>query len=173
MGPPSVYKQDRSFKTKIQQTDNREQEGETEIDTASTNVSITYARAARKPLLCDKGDTATNNTFIAGNVKNYIDAWHMLTSDSSILTAITGYKIDFFIQPAQLRVPTGPRCSSVEATNISLQIEKFLKRGIIIETSYEPSQFISPVFLRQKKDGTFRMILAICFVEAWPTGHSY
>ena len=150
MGPPSVYKQGCSFETDIQQSDNGKQEGETEIHTASTNVTITHARDASKPLLCDKGDNVESNTFIAGNVKNYIDAWQMLTSDSSILTAINGYKIDFFIQPAQLKVPTGFRCSSVEVTNISLQIEKFLKKDFIIETSYEPNQFISPVFLREK-----------------------
>ena len=51
-------------------------------------MSITHARDASKPLLCDKGDNVESNTFIAGNVKNYIDAWQMLTSDSSILTAI-------------------------------------------------------------------------------------
>ena len=120
-----------------------------------------------KPILCDKGDHVESNTFMAGNVKNHIGAWKRLTSDSTILNAINGYKIDFFISPAQLKVPTGPRCSSVEDTNISLQIEKFLKKGIIIESSYEPNQFISPVFLRQKKDGTFRMILNLKELNKW------
>ena len=52
-------------------------------------------RLTNKPILCDKGDHVESNTFMVGNVKNYIDAWKRRTSDSTILTAINGYKIDF------------------------------------------------------------------------------
>ena len=41
-------------------------------------------------------------------------------------------------------------------------IQKFLSRDILVESHHKStefvSQFVSPVFLREKKDGTFRII---------------
>jgi hypothetical protein len=51
------------------QSDNGEKEGETEIDTAYTNVSIAHARDASKPLLCDKGDNVESNTLLQAMLK--------------------------------------------------------------------------------------------------------
>ena len=39
--------------------------------------------------------------------------------------------------------------------------------GIIVKSSHEPDQFISTVFLREKKDGTFRMILNLKKFNKW------
>ena len=94
MGPPSVYRQGYCFKTEIQKSDNREQKGKTKVD-IPTNVNIAYAKEVNKPILCDKGDHVESNTFMAVNVKSYIDSWKMLTSDTTILTAINGYKLIF------------------------------------------------------------------------------
>ena len=55
----------------------------------------------------------------------------------------------------------------MEASNITSQITKFLETGIIIESSHEPDQFVSTVFLREKKDGTFRMILNLKELNKW------
>jgi hypothetical protein len=38
-------------------------------------------------------------------------------------------------------------------------ITDFLDRGIIMVSDHEEGEFISNVFLREKKDGSFRMIL--------------
>ncbi len=43
----------------------------------------------------------------------------------------------------------------------------FLKKGIIVKCCHEPDQFISTVFLREKKDGTFRMILNLKEFNKW------
>ena len=39
------------------------------------------------------------------------------------------------------------------------EIETLLNKGVIIPSSHEPGEFISPIFLRPKPDGTYRMIL--------------
>lgn len=39
------------------------------------------------------------------------------------------------------------------------EIDKFIKKNVIIETLKEADDFISTIFLRPKKDGTLRMIL--------------
>ena len=106
-------------------------------------------------------------TFIAGNIKkNFIDQWKQLTSDHTILTAVSGYKIDLFMQPTQFRVPRPLKCFQ-EANNIDLQVATFLEKGIIVKSFHETDQFVSTVFLREKKDGTFRMILNLKDFNKW------
>lgn len=46
-----------------------------------------------------------------------------------------------------------------EQNILDLEIIKFLEKGVIEECYNEKEEFISNVFLRQKKDGSYRMIL--------------
>lgn len=42
---------------------------------------------------------------------------------------------------------------------IDAEIDKLLAKGVIIPSSHEEGEFISPIFTREKKDGTFRLSL--------------
>ena len=44
---------------------------------------------------------------------------------------------------------------------IDLEIKKLLDKRVTVECSKESGDFISPIFTRQKKDGTYRMILKL------------
>ena len=93
-------------------------------------------------------------------IKNFLAKWQDITSDRTILSIVQGYKLEFYdIQPVQLgRVR--PTILNTEATTaLAQQIQNYLSRGIIIESQHESTEFISPVFLREKKNGSFRMIL--------------
>lgn len=70
-----------------------------------------------------------------------------------------GYKIKFFVTPVQLAIPRPIKFSSQETVKINALISKFLEKGIIVESSHEGGEFISNIFLRPKKDGSYRMIL--------------
>ena len=59
------------------------------------------------------------------------------------------------------------KCSILEANNIDLQIVSFLNRGIIVRSAHEPDEFISTVFLQERKDRTFRMILNLKEFNKW------
>ena len=49
---------------------------------------------------------------------------------------------------------------------VALEIDKFLSKGVLQVSSSEEGEFISPVFIRPKPDGTFRVILNLqCFNE--------
>jgi hypothetical protein len=50
-----------------------------------------------------------------------------------------------------------------ETAIIGNEINKLLSKGIIIPSIHEPGEFISSVFLRLKKDGSYRMILNLKF----------
>ena len=144
---------------------------QTKVDPVSTHVSNKPNIGTCKFLSTktEKNDNNGSKTFIACNIKNFIDHWRTLTSDHTILTAVSGYKIDFLIRPTQIRVPRPFKCSIMEASNITSQITIFLEKGITIESSHEPDQFVSTVFLREKKDGTFRMILNLKELNRWVT----
>ena len=132
----------------------------TKVDDISTCVS-------NNKNLATCNSSKGRKTFIAGNIKNFIDQWKQLTSNHTILTAVSGYKIDLFMQPTQFRVPRPLKCSAREANNIDLQVATFLEKGIIVKSFHETDQFVSTVFLQEKKDGTFRMILNLKDFNTW------
>ena len=78
--------------------------------------------------------------------------WRASTSDPTILESVTGVKIEFTqgLRPEQDNV----RSSVFNRTQHAIVANE-------IETliSHEPGEFISPIFLRPKPDGTYRMIL--------------
>ena len=71
-----------------------------------------------------------------------------------------GYKLEFYgLQPIQIG-KIRPTVLNTEAeAALEQQIQDFLSRDILVESHHEATEFISPVFLREKKNGTFRMIL--------------
>ena len=44
-------------------------------------------------------------------------------------------------------------------TLILEEVNKLLKKGVVVECEHEPVEYISPIFLREKTDGTQRLIL--------------
>ena len=81
------------------------------------------------------------------------------TSDKTILSVVLGYKLEFYgLQPIQIG-KIRPTVLNIEAeAALEQQIQDFLSRDILVESHHEATEFISPVFLREKKNGTFRMI---------------
>ena len=110
------------------------------------------------PCLPVKGGK-TCTTAVAGRIQHFLGKWKQLTHDPSILSAVKGYKIEFYLSPVQFTPPRAINFSAQEAANVNAQISKFLEKGIIIKSSHEEGEFISNIFLRPKKDGSFRMIL--------------
>lgn len=52
------------------------------------------------------------------------------------------------------------KCFSAEENDtISKEVANLLEKAAIVETSHEPGEFISPVFVRLRKDGSHKMIL--------------
>lgn len=97
--------------------------------------------------------------FKAGSLSNNIKFWKELTSDFVILNHIKSYKIEFSQKPVQNYVPFQYRFSKEENTFIEKQIKEFLSKEIIKNVEHEEGEFISNIFLRPKKDGSFRIIL--------------
>ena len=84
-----------------------------------------------------------------------------MTSDKVILDMVKGYHItlthDQF--PLQLRPPKSIKFTDWESNLMDQEINTLLQKGVIEEANHSHGEFLSNVFLRPKKDGSFRMIL--------------
>ena len=95
---------------------------------------------------------------MAGRLKNYVHKWHTITSDQSILD-VRGVTIDFITKPTQRFVPNQYKFNPLEIKIIDEQIACFLERGVIERATHSNGECISNMFIRPKKDGSYRLIL--------------
>ena len=109
---------------------------------------------------CKPAVISNANFFYAGELKYHLPAWKTMTSDSIILDAIQYYHIEFISQVAkQVIEPRQINCSTTDREIIGQEISKLLLKGVI-EIAHNPdSGFVSNVFVKLKKDGSYRMIL--------------
>ena len=107
-----------------------------------------------KPVL---DDLVTN--FQAGRLSAFSDSWKTITHDKNILSTVKGLSIEFIDLPKQTFIPREYKHTEEELSYLDLEIEKLLKKGIIEKAVWESDQYVSNIFLRDKKDGTYRMIL--------------
>ena len=108
-------------------------------------------------LLSVKGDE-TSPAVVAGRIQHFLGKWKQITHDPSILNAERGYKIGFLLTPVQFTIPRTINFSAQESANVNTQISKFPEKGIVVKRCHGEGEFISTIFLRPKKDGSFRMI---------------
>jgi hypothetical protein len=126
-------------------------EGQHNTDTDS-QVSVKYNNESKYI----KSDQAI---WQAGQLAYHKTAWKQITSDPWITQTIMGVNIEFTSTPFQAVVPCENAFSKAESEAIDLEVYKLLKKGVISQTLHEPGEFISRIFIRPKKDGTYRLIL--------------
>jgi len=99
-----------------------------------------------------------NENFVGGNLSNHLDSWTNLTSDKEVLNTIKGLKIDIDVN---LIIKNAPKSHFSEKMSIIIdnEIEKLTLKQAITQCDREPNDFISPIFLKKKPDGSHRMIL--------------
>ena len=90
---------------------------------------------------------------IAKDVKN----WRKITSDIEVVNNVSGLTIDFENKPDVSYKSN--QFSSNEFATVASEIKKLLAKGIIKKSSHEEGEIISPIFLREKRDGSYRLIL--------------
>ena len=65
---------------------------------------------------------------------------------------------DFIETPLQNHPPHVPRFASDEIQWITVEVQTMLDKGAIEKTAQSPDQFVDHIFLRPKKNGTFRPV---------------
>jgi hypothetical protein len=92
-------------------------------------------------------------------VSAIIKVWKQYTSDRLILVDIAGYKIEFDETPEQAQPSRELSLNAREARALQTEIEALTEKGVIKEVNETKGQFISNVFVKQKKDkNKYRMI---------------
>ena len=99
--------------------------------------------------------------FKAGSLPNFVEQWQLLTSDDFILDMVTGAHIEFVSPPTQVDYPKEKLYSIDERKIFYSEIKSLLAKGVIVPSTPENGEFVSPIFLTPKKDGSFRFILNI------------
>lgn len=98
--------------------------------------------------------------FTAGNIKHCLVEWQKITSDPNILQIVKGCEIVFEdLPPAQPSPPPPIIFTQNEFGCYSEVISTLLQKKVVEPCEPCPGQFISNVFFRPKKDGSYRMIL--------------
>ena len=99
------------------------------------------------------------DSFTGGKVKLFHDKWLEITNDPAVLEMVTYYKIELSQVPFQIRVPNEKIFYNEEYTCAQNEISKLLNKKVIVECEHEIGEYISQIFLREKKDGSHRVSL--------------
>ena len=114
-------------------------------------LQITGNRKESHPVKCS--DIPTDK-------REYYNQWQSLTLETEILQMILGQPIEFARTPYQRVVPREKKILDLNEQHvIHTEIDKLLAKGAITPSSHEEGEYISPIFTRAKKDGSFRVIL--------------
>ena len=106
------------------------------------------------------GNTQVNKQFVqAGRLKFHLKEWEEITSNKFILDIVQGYLIEFISVPIQSSQPKQPKLDKHEEIALNVLLEELLQKRVIEKCAHEAGKFVSPVFLRPKKNGEYRMIL--------------
>ena len=91
-------------------------------------------------------------SFEGGRIRKFSCHWQQITNDPEVLDMVSGTHIDFQSIPVQTRPKISSKFSPQECTTIQNEISNLLSKSVITETHHDPGKFISPIFVRSKKD---------------------
>lgn len=94
-------------------------------------------------------------------MKNFSSEWEKLTSDDFILDVVNHCHIEFSNNEKPIQNYSGIHSvfNKTESEFVAKEIKKLLEWEAIKVVEPTEGQFLSPIFLRPKKNGDFRMIL--------------
>ncbi len=99
--------------------------------------------------------------FVGGRVSQCALSWSKLTKDWKMLSQLRGLCLEFENGlPVQTFIPKPLRFSEQELVFLRSEIASLLEKQVIVEVDHVEGEFISQVFLREKRTpGKYRMIL--------------
>ena len=92
-----------------------------------------------------------SSLFTAGQIQHCKDQLVQITSDREILQMVNSYKLEFIDNPVQNQPPSSFTFDDTEIVLIENEIQDLLQLGVLIECEREQGDFLSNIFLRQKR----------------------
>ena len=96
--------------------------------------------------------------FQGGSIKSHLEQWALLTSDPEVIEMVMGMPISITSELYPLNTYQYP-LNKKEHNFIEEELKNLLRKKVIKKSLPEPGEFISPIFVREKTDGGFRLIL--------------
>ena len=90
---------------------------------------------------------AQTSCFKSCRLEKFTHCWKKITSDTEILQMVSGQYIEFDTKPCQTHPPALKCFSAAENDIISKEVANLLQKAVIVETSHEPGEFISSIFV--------------------------
>lgn len=104
--------------------------------------------------------TNTPENFSSGKISQCFEAWTAITSDKWVLDIVRyGYQIEFESEPPNRLLKRQIIFNELESNIISQEIDKLLHKKVIRQINESEVKFVSSIFIRPKRDGSYRMIL--------------
>ena len=99
------------------------------------------------------------NNFKDGQLSKFIENCKVITHDKNILDMIAYGDTIGFEDYILSRHSCLNQYNTEEENLILPEVEKMLRKGIIVECSHEEREYVSPIFITQKSDGGVRLTL--------------
>ena len=103
--------------------------------------------------------------FVGGQIADLVQEWQKLSSEPWLINSVKGVCIPFVELPVQEREPTPYKLSREESQFLDEELIKLLDKCIVEEVEPCQEQVLSNIFLRPKKDGDYRLILDLTWVN--------
>lgn len=105
---------------------------------------------------CQEFLDVSNVQFISDGLANKVKEWQKISSNPWILSTISGYKIQFDETAFQYKIPLPIKFNQKQTEIIDQEVLKLLNKRAISKSKFETYQFISNIFIVEKKNGKFR-----------------
>ena len=96
--------------------------------------------------------------FTAGQLKNYLSVSKKYITDVEVLETVSGIIFDNVHELIQKKVRETV-FSKKEQICVRRELQNHRQKGVIKFCEHELGEYISPIFLRPKSDGSYRLIL--------------
>ena len=99
------------------------------------------------------------NQFSAGCISKQISVSESITSDPEVLQTVKGIRLEFEDSP--LHYPVGYEIPARHKPILKVEVKQLLKKRAVVPCEHEQEEFIKPIFLRDKNDGSHHLILTL------------
>lgn len=97
---------------------------------------------------------------VGGRLKYFLHEWSQITTDPYVLELVSGVKLTFNHDTSLTSRVTEPySMKTEELIVVDDELDKLIEKGVIEEVSQSAVKYMSNIFLRPKKNGTYRLIL--------------
>ena len=101
--------------------------------------------------------TDRSSKFAAGQIQHCLPQWQEITREEEIWKMVVGVDIQLLDEPPSGQIHQA-HFSREQSQAIDVEIEELLKKGVIVPCNHTEGEFISPIFIRPKKDNRVRVI---------------